>query len=130
MRKSIFVYSSYKDFIKDCLSDRMIRDRPVRSIAQLARFCGVQRTYVSRILNQKSNFSEDQIFMAAKYFELGEDETEFLQLLASIERTKLSDRREILIRQIELVRKRKVLSDPNESIDQPLQTKWANTDDP
>ena len=113
MKANIYRYSTYKLFIKDRLAEPAYTSDAPRSISQLAKFCGVQRTYVSRILNRNGNFSEDQLFLAAKYLDLSAEEMEFLQVLGSIARCKIAERRESLVVKLEEIRATRNCDDTN-----------------
>jgi uncharacterized protein (TIGR02147 family) len=98
----VFEYRDYRAIIR-----ALIESKPKKGygqLSQLAAHIGVNPTYVSQVLNGSKNFTEDQGFQAAAFFELGESETFYFLLLIQRERVaghqvkKLLDR-EILTRQ-------------------------------
>lgn len=96
MTSRIFQFDCYKLALTEELKTRKALGSKDLTITAMADYCGVQRTYLSKMMNRSGNLSEDQIFLASKYLGLTYEESDFLLLLRSIAATGLEDRREHL----------------------------------
>jgi len=75
-------YLNYKDFLRETLKEKKQRLSPKFTYERMAKACGVQKTYLSRVLNgDTGHLNEDQLFLAAEFLGASEDERKYLQLL-------------------------------------------------
>jgi hypothetical protein len=71
----------------------------------MARACGIQKTYLSRVLNSETaHLNEEQLFLAATYLGLASEEQRYLQLLRVFEKATAASYKAELQREIEKVR--------------------------
>lgn len=106
---SFFDGDSYKALLKSGLLARKEIHGTSFTFQKMALACRVQKTYLSRVLNDgegKAHLSADQLFLAAGYLGLGEEERRFLFLLFERERSTIPARRRALDRELELIRKK------------------------
>ncbi len=71
------------------------------STQNLAEECGVQRTYLSKVLNGGAHLNEDQLYAAMQFLKFSETENEYLNLLHQYQRSQQKNRKEILRKKIE-----------------------------
>lgn len=84
MALNILNYRDYKIFIKDALREKKNRVSGRFTYDRMAKACGIQKTYLSRVLNSEdSHLSEDQLYLAATYLGLTKQERKYLQLMRS-----------------------------------------------
>lgn len=106
----LYSYSQYKSLLKDRL--RFLRDsKPHLSWRFIALKIPMQPTYLSKALGEsKAQLSEDDVFRICQWLEFRNEETEFVLLVRSANVTGEKERREFLIKKIEDLRKRRVVS--------------------
>jgi transcriptional regulator with XRE-family HTH domain len=93
MSNRVYEYRSYKIALTEELRLRRETGEKHLTITSMADYCGVQRTYLSKMMNREGNLSEDQIFLASKYLGLSPEETDFLLLLRAASATEIPERR-------------------------------------
>src|SRR5262245_46180961 len=71
---------------------------------EIAKNCGIQKSYFSRVLSGHADLSADQIFKIADYLGLKPVELKYVQLLLEYARSSVPKRREKLQREIDHVR--------------------------
>ena len=90
-----YAYDDYKSYLKAALlqkkqavsSSRFTYDR-------MAKACGIQKTYLSRVLNSDaSHLSVDQLYLACRFLGIAGDERSFLLVLLDYERTQVAERK-------------------------------------
>jgi hypothetical protein len=67
---------------------------------KIAEICRVQKSYLSKVLNAKASFSDDQLYLLNNFFELSNEEKIFMQLLLDLERSALEERKIFLMKEI------------------------------
>ncbi len=83
MRKTIYNFKNYKEFMKYELRNR----QPSRGLkAKLAKVAGVQSAYISQVLNGAANLTLEQAEKACAFFEFSKQEKTFFILLVEYER--------------------------------------------
>lgn len=102
----IFEAENYKSLIRDLLEDKKFAHGKRFSYQNLANACGVQKTYLSKVLNHSAHLTSDQLFLATEYLELGKEQSRFLFLLHEYERTKIHNRKKNIHEKIEELRSR------------------------
>lgn len=70
------------------------------SIAQIAEAIGIQRTYLSAVLNGRGHLSTDQLFAVAEHLDLDENENKFVEISYQYTRSTLPARRKELKNQM------------------------------
>lgn len=86
---------SYKEILVSELQ-RLREEGRKLNLANMAKHCRVQRSYLSRVIHREGNLSDDQLFLAAKYLGLTDLETEFVLALKALEDSQVEERREFL----------------------------------
>ncbi|MGE0172881.1 MAG: DUF4423 domain-containing protein [Oligoflexales bacterium] len=99
---NIYKEIDYRKIVKNLVIERKRLDRSI-SFQALANYIRVPKSYVSRVLHGVADFSTDQIFMTSKYFELNEEEQQYLMLTLEYSRTALQTRRSELIKSLRTI---------------------------
>ena len=81
---NIFDYSNYRSFLCDYLKNQPKKGHGLRS--KWATAIGCQVAYVSHVMNEKNDFSLEQIESLSRHLGLSKEETEFFIFLAEKER--------------------------------------------
>jgi hypothetical protein len=71
---------------------------------RMALACGIQKTYLSKVLNTSAHLNPDQLYSACEYLQLNTLETEFLLLLRESELTTNSKRATLLNAKVDKIR--------------------------
>jgi len=100
MKYSVYKYLDYRALIKGGIGDLKARYGKSISYKNLADYCHVQKTYLSKVLNHHGNLTQDQLFLACEYLQLGQEQADYTLLLHSFEGTKISKRKEKLRQEI------------------------------
>jgi len=82
---SIYKYNNYKEFLLDIMLMRPNKGRGERKI--FAELLNCQSSFITHVLNGNKDFNQEQLYKIAKYFELSENEKEYLMLLLSYNRS-------------------------------------------
>jgi uncharacterized protein (TIGR02147 family) len=80
----IFREQNYKQFLTVRILAYPAKGHGIRS--ELAKFLGCQTSYLSRVLNGDAHLSLEQALAAAHFFELNQEETQYLLLLVQVAR--------------------------------------------
>lgn len=89
----------YRKALKDILAQRKRVDDSV-SFGSYAEAIGVQKTFVSKVLNGSAHLSDDQLYLTLEYLTFPVEETKYFRLLYDYSRTGLSSRKKVLLNQI------------------------------
>lgn len=81
---SIFENDDYKQVMRLAMKSRQEQFGGRFTYKKMANVCGIQKTYLSKVLNSSSNLNPDQLFSACEYLKLKSSETEFVLLLREI----------------------------------------------
>ena len=100
MKRDIFAYANYKEFLSDWLHDPQ-RGGGHGSRAKIAEAIGCQKSYVAQVLNGTSHFSLEQIEAINDFIGHNEQEGRFLVCLLLYERAGSSKVRERFKKQID-----------------------------
>lgn len=84
MKATVFEYTHYKAFINDLINSYPAHGRGQRKA--LAEAIGCQVAYITHVLSGESHFSLEQTEAASRYFNLSQEETEYLILLVQFNR--------------------------------------------
>jgi hypothetical protein len=96
MAKDVYSFDSYRDFLKYTLSQRK-KANSKHSFAWFAGRIGVQRSYLSRVLNRFAALNSDQLYLGCRALHFSAEERDFLFLLLELERSAVEDRKQELI---------------------------------
>lgn len=77
----LFRLKNYKDIICLTAKERKRQYGQRFSLAKVATACGVQKTYLSKILNSDAHLNADQLAAACEFLNCSEDEIEYALLL-------------------------------------------------
>lgn len=103
---------SYKTLLREELELRRATLGNRVTFERMAKACGVQKTYLSRVLNTDgAHLSQDQLFQACLYLGLTKDERRFAGLLLEHERATVNKRRDDLAAEIDAIRKKRSRSE-------------------
>ncbi|MGZ3772753.1 MAG: TIGR02147 family protein [Pseudobdellovibrionaceae bacterium] len=100
---TLYNYRSYKDCLFKILLEKK-KSRPQYTFEALAKACGIQKTYLSRVLKHKGNLTEDQLYSACVYLKFSKMEIKYVLTLWRWENSSHPDRREYYIKKIEDLR--------------------------
>lgn len=89
---SLYECQSYKQALKILVQERK-KIRKSVTFEAMALHCGVQKTYLSKVLSQKGNLSTDQLYLAAEYLKLTTFEFQFLENLFLLNTSNLMQRK-------------------------------------
>ncbi len=85
---NVYSHLNYKDFLRLALIEKRKHVNASFTYSRMAKVCGIQKTYLSRVLNSDaSHLSEDQLFQAGTYLGLTKDENKYLQLLRTYQKS-------------------------------------------
>lgn len=101
---NVFAHDDYREILKALLDERR-RDEADVNYQTLAEAIRIPRSYLSKVIHGRADLSVDQLFLAATFFRLSEDERDYLELLLATARTALAERRQALAARIEAARK-------------------------
>ena len=99
-----FTSPDYRTAVRDLVERRKAVDRSA-SYARLALETGIQATYVSNVLAGRAHFGTDQLFLVGRWLRLSEDGQRFLTLLMERERCSVPERKVLLERELEALRR-------------------------
>jgi len=77
----IYDFDDYKVALRQLLEMRRAQYGGRFTFEKMAQACGIQKTYLSRVLNGKSHLNADQLFTCCRFLKLKDLEVEFLMLV-------------------------------------------------
>lgn len=83
---SLYEQNRYHLIIKSFVEARQATDASF-NFQKLAELAGIQKTYLSKVMNKKAELSRDQCFAIAEVFDLSDDESDYLMLVHDFNRT-------------------------------------------
>jgi hypothetical protein len=96
---SLFESDSYKKFIKSRVAElKQINSR--YTFDALAIAMRIHKPYLSKVLNQKGNFTEDQLFRCASFLKLNDFERRYLELLFQENISEIADRKKLIANEL------------------------------
>lgn len=102
MKASIFDYLDYVSFIKDTSKEIGIN---YKSLANSAR---IHSSYFSRVMQEKADFSREQLFLISNDLKLNSEEKEFLLLLGEYKSSSLDAHKKFLFKKIKKIKNEKL----------------------
>ncbi len=107
-----FKYDSYRVLLKDVIEDKK-KSFAYITFQKVAEECGIQKTYLSRVMNDQAELNQDQLYSISHYLKLTIAETQFLSLLLEENRSANILRREWLRKEIKNIRDSQLESSQN-----------------
>jgi transcriptional regulator with XRE-family HTH domain len=101
---NFYEFEDYKHAIKELMAERRKQFGSRFTFERMAEACGVQKTYLSKILNSSGQLNPDQLFSACEYLKLNSSETDFLLLLRESQLALHPKRMDLLKAKIEKTR--------------------------
>lgn len=78
---NVFELDDYKIILRSAMTERRRQFGFRFTFEKMAEACGIQKTYLSKVLNGSTHLNADQLFAACDYLQLKPPETEFVLLL-------------------------------------------------
>lgn len=123
-----FSKNSYKLILKQAVEDKKaVIGASAISFQGLASACGIQKTYLSRVLNSDAHLSSDQLFLGLNYLGLSREESNYVMLLHQWERSSVPARRESLETELRKMRSANTKTEKHLKTDISLQDKAEST---
>ena len=82
---NIYEYEEYKQCLRSLMASRQQQFGARFTFEKMALACGIQKTYLSKVLNSSTHLNPDQLYSACEYLKLSTIETEFILLLRDSE---------------------------------------------
>lgn len=82
---NIYPFDEYKLALRALMADRQNQFGSRFTFEKMAASCGIQKTYLSKVLNSAAHLNPDQLYSAGEYLKVSAGEMEFLQLLRESE---------------------------------------------
>lgn len=98
----IYEHNSYRKIVREQLL------RTKTSYDTLCTNIQVAKPYLSRVLNEKANLSDEQLFKTCKFFNFNKDETEFIINLLLLEKSENPHYKKYLSTKIEKIKEEKL----------------------
>ncbi len=96
---NIYDFTQYKQALKQIVLDSKKKNSNF-TFENLANHCGVQKTYLSKVLNKEGHLSADQFYLAQqlirKKLRLSDSQLEFLELLYLFDTSSVAERKAVL----------------------------------
>ncbi len=97
----VYESADYKKILIQSLSDKKTHVSRQFTFQNMAAHCGVQKTYLSKVLNRQGHLTEDQLYLACDFLGFSEEEKRYMLLLYSWEKSQLPKRKENLKQSIQ-----------------------------
>jgi hypothetical protein len=101
---NVFQYDQYRELLREVLLAKKAQFGRTFTFARMAEACRLRHTYLSTVLKGEGDLSSDQVFDAAQFLGLADDEYEYLRLIHEHERSVSKPRRRQLAAAIERAR--------------------------
>lgn len=89
---TLYECNTYKEALK-ILTEELKSKRKAVTFEAMAEACGVQKTYLSKVLNKEGNLSPDQLFQASEFLKLNAFESHYLEHLYLLNTTTVANRK-------------------------------------
>ena len=100
----ILAFDDYKIALRKITEGLRLQFGARYTLEKVAIACGIQKTYLSRVLNGKSHLTADQIFMACEFLRLSTFESEVLETLRDFQTSCNQKRRQQLKKKMTALR--------------------------
>lgn len=104
----IYDYTDYKKIIRAATVALRQKYGQRYTFEKMANACGIQKTYLSRVLNGKGDLSADQLYSACEFLGLSSDEAYFVECVRDFQVSYNPKRREWLKKKIESFRSKRL----------------------
>ncbi len=101
---TIFEFTSYKVALNDLHLEKKVSFSKQYNFQNMAKFCGIQKTYLSKVLAHDGHLTSDQLFSACEFLGLNQKERDYIFCLYECERSQNAKRREELNQKLQLLR--------------------------
>jgi len=104
----LFIYEcdNYRTILKEALLEKKASIGTAFTFQNMAKACRVQKTYLSKVLNDRGHLNGDQLYLACDYLGFNGEERDFIFLIFEQERTVVQKRKTELQTQISSLKKR------------------------
>ncbi len=102
---TFFIYQSYRELIKSGLEQGKRFDSTLTA-QRLGEAAGIQKSYLSKVLNERADFNSDQLYSIGQVFQWTEEQMEYALILLEFERSSVSQRKKALRGKIEEIQQR------------------------
>ena len=93
--QNIFLESDYRKIIKALVENKKQIDKKF-NFQRMAESMGIQKAYLSQVLQGARDFSQDQLYRASQFLKSKKEEYEYMKLLLEYARSALADRKQEL----------------------------------
>lgn len=104
---TFFTCQSYRELIKSSLEQGKLFD-PTLTAQRLAEAVGIQKSYLSKVLNERADFNSDQLYLIGDFFQWTEEQMKFALLLLEFDRSSVQTRKKLLREEIEKIQHKHV----------------------
>jgi len=98
----IYEYTDHRLFIRDLIVEHK-KAKPDLTHGKVAEAASIKSSFLSQVLGGSQEFSNDQLFAIAQFFELEDEEIDYLILLNEFHRSQVPARKTELMRQIDAI---------------------------
>lgn len=99
---NIYTSKDYRKILSNMMEEKKFLDKKY-TFQDMAKYIRVQKPYLSKVLNQRADFSSDQMYLACEYFSFNEDETKYMMLLLELDRTTYEKRKKKILTEINAI---------------------------
>jgi uncharacterized protein (TIGR02147 family) len=104
---SCYDYLDYKLLLRETLKSKREAIGPRFTYEKMAAACGIQKTYLSRVVNSEdAHLSEDQLYHACVFLGFAKDERKYIAMLRDHQKSTALKRKEELLHDIESIRRK------------------------
>lgn len=93
---------SYREILK-ILVEQQKKLHAYITFQKIAEECGIQKTYLSKVINETADLNQDQLYTVCDFLKLEDKEKEYMSLLLEYERSQNKKRKQILLDQIKKI---------------------------
>lgn len=104
---NIYKYIDYQLFLKATVIERKKVDKSF-TFERFAKAIGVQKPYLSKVVNRKAHLSQDQMYSVGKVLDFNKDELEYALKVLELAKTGLANRKKELHSEVEALRTQKL----------------------
>lgn len=101
---NLYELNDYKEVLRVVTNSRREQFGLRFTFEKMALACGIQKTYLSKVLNGSGHLNADQLFSAAEFLKIKDDQIDFVLLLRDAQLAQNSKRQKILQKKIEAIR--------------------------
>lgn len=99
---NIFTSDDYRKILAKTLEEKKFLDKKY-TYHRMADHMRIQKPYISKVINNRADFSSDQLYMACDYLGIDGEEREYMLLLLEHERSLYAERKQELRARIEAI---------------------------